>query len=247
MKLKYLAVHFSETSKSPDMKLITCFASLLFISFITGCGNGSTTEDTPVKTENTADVQTAVPVDTTPAKTVTANPQQVTNTPTTTTFTAPTTAVTTAAGLNPEHGKPGHRCDIAVGAPLDSKPTPTTAVNPQTNFSSIKAPSINTSPVATKTPVINTSAPSTTATVANGLNPEHGKPGHRCEIAVGAPLDSKPVVTTGVPSSTVSTSSQTATPTTPATVANGLNPEHGKPGHRCDIAVGAPLDSKPKQ
>jgi hypothetical protein len=26
-----------------------------------------------------------------------------------------------------------------------------------------------------------------------------------------------------------------------------LNPEHGKPGHRCDIAVGAPLNSKPKQ
>ena len=222
------------------MKFIKYVASLLFISFFTGCGNGST-EDTQAKTENT----TAVPVDTTPVTTVAANPQQVSNTPTTTTtFTAPTTTAATTAGLNPEHGKPGHRCDIAVGAPLDSKPTTPTAVNPQTNFSSIKAPAINTSPVDTKTPVINTTSPSTTATVANGLNPEHGKPGHRCEIAVGAPLDSKPVMTTGVPSSTVSTTTQAATP---AAVVNGLNPEHGKPGHRCDIAVGAPLDSKPKQ
>jgi hypothetical protein len=25
--------------------------------------------------------------------------------------------------MNPSHGQPGHRCDIAVGAPLNSKPT----------------------------------------------------------------------------------------------------------------------------
>ncbi|MEI9909110.1 MAG: hypothetical protein WDO71_05235 [Bacteroidota bacterium] len=39
---------------------------------------------------------------------------------------------------------------------------------------------------------------------------------------------------------------------TPATTSNpvstaGLNPAHGQPGHRCDISVGAPLDSKPAQ
>ncbi len=28
----------------------------------------------------------------------------------------------TAPGMNPPHGQPGHRCDIAVGAPLDSPP-----------------------------------------------------------------------------------------------------------------------------
>lgn len=27
----------------------------------------------------------------------------------------------------------------------------------------------------------------------------------------------------------------------------GLNPAHGQPGHRCDIAVGAPLNSAPAQ
>jgi len=30
--------------------------------------------------------------------------------------------------LNPAHGQPGHRCDIAVGAPLNSAP----AAQPQT-------------------------------------------------------------------------------------------------------------------
>lgn len=30
----------------------------------------------------------------------------------------------TAAGMNPPHGQPNHRCDISVGAPLDSKPVP---------------------------------------------------------------------------------------------------------------------------
>jgi len=28
-----------------------------------------------------------------------------------------------AIGVNPAHGQPNHRCDIAVGAPLNSKPT----------------------------------------------------------------------------------------------------------------------------
>ncbi|MBK6446410.1 MAG: hypothetical protein IPF81_14275 [Bacteroidetes bacterium] len=28
----------------------------------------------------------------------------------------------TATGMNPAHGQPGHRCDIAVGAPLSSPP-----------------------------------------------------------------------------------------------------------------------------
>lgn len=31
---------------------------------------------------------------------------------------------TTGVILNPEHGMPGHRCDIAVGAPLNAPGTP---------------------------------------------------------------------------------------------------------------------------
>jgi len=65
--------------------------------------------------------------------------------------------------------------------------------------------------------------PTGNATAANGLNPEHGLPGHRCDLPVGAPL-------------TVSKEEKAAAPAKPKT-----NPQHGMPGHRCDLAVGAPL------
>lgn len=87
------------------------------------------------------------------------------------------------------------------------------------------------------------------------LNPQHGEPGHRCDIAVGAPLNApattstiQPNVPTVVPAVTTAaanTDTKKVTPnSTPATAA--LNPKHGEPGHRCDIAVGAPLNSKPQ-
>jgi|GEM_PF-699937 len=118
--------------------------------------------------------------------------------------------------------------------------------------------------------------PAPTATTAKGgasdkLNPAHGQPGHRCEIPVGAPLDSKPVpkqntagnqiqvqpqpqsqsqpqyvvtpANSGA-SAPVTVPAPTAAPA-PAKVAPGMNPAHGQPGHRCDISVGAPLNSKP--
>ncbi|HEY6142752.1 MAG TPA: hypothetical protein VIV55_04885 [Flavobacterium sp.] len=93
----------------------------------------------------------------------------------------------------------------------------------------------------------------TPVSVAKGMNPAHGQPNHRCDIPVGAPLNSpiaKPKTTPVVPqqNNVVST---TATPSIPATLATpttpetptpeGMNPPHGQAGHRCDIAVGAPL------
>jgi len=85
--------------------------------------------------------------------------------------------------LNPQHGQPGHRCDIAVGAPLNAPVTniqpnvsatpPTSSTTTNTNIDAQKVlPQVNTSTAA--------------------LNPKHGEPGHRCDIAVGAPLNSKP-------------------------------------------------------
>ncbi|PKA82866.1 hypothetical protein ATE92_1006 [Ulvibacter sp. MAR_2010_11] len=75
-------------------------------------------------------------------------------------------AATPASGeaitINPAHGQPGHRCDLPVGAPLNSEATPT-----NTNSGS---------------PVIKA-----TGTTGN-LNPPHGQPGHRCDINVGDPL-----------------------------------------------------------
>ena len=86
--------------------------------------------------------------------------------------------VATAPGMNPPHGQPNHRCDIAVGAPLNSPkaaaPTPSTTVQQPTPQGQ-----------ASVTPV--DMASGTTATKP-GMNPPHGQEGHRCEIAVGAPL-----------------------------------------------------------
>src|SRR5687767_5926308 len=169
--------------------------------------------------------------------------------------------VSGASGLNPKHGEPGHRCDIAVGAPLNSKPQTPEQKTP-----------IQTIP---QTPVQKPQVQSTdTTTIAKGMNPKHGQPGHRCDIAVGAPLDSKSTVSP-IPNKDLNTNNpqntselvkypvvpnsspqniQVQSPAKPiittssnATTAAGMNPKHGQPGHRCDIAVGAPLSSKPKQ
>ena len=91
----------------------------------------------------------------------------------------PTVVQPTAPGMNPPHGQPGHRCDISVGAPLNSKPAP--------------APATTTGTTVTAQPQVTMKevAPTTTKT-APGMNPPHGEPNHRCDIAVGAPLNSKP-------------------------------------------------------
>jgi hypothetical protein len=128
--------------------------------------------------------------------------------------------------INPPHGEPGHRCDIPVGQPLNAA-----------------APANNTAP-----------------TVANNtneqvmINPPHGEPGHRCDIPVGQPLNAAPAQQTTAPSmannpmaptienarrmngSQTRTTTQTNSGTKPR-----LNPPHGQPWHRCDIAVGSPL------
>ncbi|TFH65374.1 MAG: hypothetical protein E4G91_02715 [Candidatus Zixiibacteriota bacterium] len=83
----------------------------------------------------------------------------------------------TTAGMNPPHGQPNHRCDIAVGAPLNSPPAkgPTQPITVQPN-------------VTTQT----TAIPTTTTSTAAGMNPPHGQPNHRCDIKVGEPLNSPP-------------------------------------------------------
>ncbi len=99
--------------------------------------------------------------------------------PNTTTSVAPAVSKSTA-GLNPAHGQPGHRCDIAVGAPLNSAPA--TSTPPVVTQS---APVVNKAP-ATITPV----SPALTPKAGPGvkLNPPHGEPGHDCAVQVGAPL-----------------------------------------------------------
>lgn len=93
---------------------------------------------------------------------------------------------TTAAGMNPPHGQPGHRCDIEVGAPLNSPPgktAPPTVINmePEEPQEIIEG-----TPVQTQTIQAPPAGPT-----APGMNPPHGQPGHDCSIAVGAPLKKK--------------------------------------------------------
>lgn len=135
-------------------------------------------------------------------------------------------AASISARLNPAHGQPGHRCDIAVGAPLDSKPLqPAAASNAvPTTVTPALPPAIVSQPDLQK--------------VVPGMNPPHGQPNHRCDIAVGAPLNSKPATNNTSPTIV-------STPAPVQKVAPGMNPPHGQAGHRCDIAVGAPLNSKP--
>jgi hypothetical protein len=148
----------------------------------------------------------------------------------------PNTVMGATGGINPAHGQPGHRCDIAVGAPLNSAaPAQTTQ---QTTTTTQTAP--------TTTVVTNTTTAQATTTTAKGMNPPHGQKGHRCDIAVGAPLNSAaPKTTTQQTQSQSGTVSQQMAlplpaPNTDAT-APGMNPPHGQEGHRCDIAVGAAL------
>lgn len=103
--------------------------------------------------------------------------------------------------LNPPHGEPFHRCDIPVGAPLNSKPAGTTR---QTTANPVQAATparANPAPATTNNPTaptiqnaqrMNPSQAQRTTPANSGtkprLNPPHGQPWHRCDIAVGSPL-----------------------------------------------------------
>jgi len=93
----------------------------------------------------------------------------------------------------------------------------------------------NTSNSTVNTPAANAPASNTTTPSSNvALNPPHGEPGHRCDIQVGAPLNTpvQPKLTTPPP---------VFQPQPTGSVAEGTNPPHGQPGHDCGIPVGAPL------
>jgi uncharacterized protein YvpB len=161
------------------MKQLSCLAIIYILIINVGCLNDSARAKNPAEAQvpvaPPAQVQT--PVSTTPGNN--SNPVQ-NAVPTTTAVPVNSTSV----GANPAHGLPGHRCDIPVGAPLDSKAT--TTIQPQAS----QAGSTTTTPQATVIPANSTPASNPAQTA--GLNPAHGQPGHRCDIAVGAPLNSKP-------------------------------------------------------
>ncbi|MEP7165471.1 MAG: hypothetical protein ABI741_12300 [Ferruginibacter sp.] len=164
-------------------------------SIVTHTNAGTQVSDPPVATEPVQINPQAIPAaTTTPATTISTTPSQTISTPT-----ANAGNSTTAAGMNPPHGQPGHRCDIAVGAPLNSAPAKTT-----TATNTAQPVVMNTTAVPVKT--------------APGMNPPHGQPGHRCDIAVGAPLNSAPPKVIAPTTITKTATDTKATEVTPAAI-----------------------------
>lgn len=106
----------------------------------------------------------------------------------------PTTTATSgeapADGINPAHGQPGHRCDIAVGAPLNSAPA-----KPAANAAPAQPAGgdgflggANAAPAQAAPQQQAMPAQQTAPGMQGKPNPAHGQPGHRCDIQVGQPL-----------------------------------------------------------
>ncbi|HEV7333285.1 MAG TPA: hypothetical protein VGN63_19780 [Flavisolibacter sp.] len=126
--------------------------------------------------------------------------------------------------VTPDSSSPATFNAPALPAPGSSQPASTTPAVP-----------------VTQTPAGNT------ATAA--LNPAHGAPGHRCDIPVGAPLNS-PAGSAAAPVTSNPSPIQLQTPPPPPPIITQpinsnvrLNPAHGQPGHDCSIPVGQPLKS----
>lgn len=166
------------------------FGCLLAVCFLSACSSNEPDHDSTLGTGNES-IGTAPATDS--IRKLTSDSSAVTNPVSgqpaaAAPQTVPTTNAPALAGMNPAHGQPGHRCDIAVGAPLNSAPS---------------QPATQTSTPSTVTPTTITPTANKTKTVtAPGMNPPHGEPGHRCDIAVGASLSSapaKPATPTVVP------------------------------------------------
>ena len=226
----------------------------LFLFFVIGmslmaCNNSKPEQDLTIAPLKSSTTDTTINA----TSTTETLPQQMPAIPNNTVGTAQTNMPqsvptgTTAAGMNPEHGKPGHKCEIAVGAPLNSAPVKTAI-----------APTTITQPTTVSQPAITQSAKTITA---KGMNPAHGEPGHRCDISVGAPLNSTPTnlakpaavngasnitpMPTATQNSSIIPALQNTSISTPAKTASAftgkINPAHGQPGHDCKVAVGQPL------
>ena len=224
------------------MRFVPVCTAVTLLFLISSCGDSADQDKKVV-----IDTSIHSPVTTGPVNAGTDTISPVTASPASPVISSP---VPGGGALNPAHGQPGHRCDIAVGAPLDSKPSTTAPAATPIQLNPA------TSPAATVSPVTVTKSSTPTGNTAPGMNPAHGQPGHRCDIAVGAPLNS-PAGNTTTPAAqpismqpSIPAANPVITPAKPAAApqtatAPGMNPPHGQPGHRCDIAVGAPLNSKP--
>ena len=99
-----------------------------------------------------------------------------------------------AAGMNPAHGQPGHRCDIPVGAPLNSPPgqgagqTSAPAAQPSQGGFLGGGNAQAQAPAQQAAPQQQMPKQETAPGMKGKPNPAHGQPGHRCDVSVGQPL-----------------------------------------------------------
>lgn len=152
----------------------------------------------------------------------------------------------TSAGMNPPHGQPGHRCDIPVGQPLNSAPAQG-AQNIAVNANQGQTVQIDPNSVQPGKFTVDANGKAKTTVTAKGMNPPHGEPGHRCDIPVGQPLNSKPAATAPVTAPaqpvqmTVESDPSANRPAPQVGEKPALNPAHGKPWHNCAVKVGEAL------
>ncbi|HBV15556.1 hypothetical protein [Chryseobacterium carnipullorum] len=157
------------------------------------------------------------------------------------------TAVAAPAGaMNPPHGQPGHRCDIPVGQPLNGSPALGQAAPQNVAVNANNAIKIDPNSMSPGKVVIDNNGKQ--VKTAPGMNPPHGQPGHRCDIPVGQPLNSKPApapVPSATPAPQPVQSAQNVPGPVTAPAPTGpkpkLNPAHGEPWHNCALKVGDPL------
>lgn len=149
----------------------------------------------------------------------------------------------TVPGMNPPHGQPGHRCDIPVGQPLNGQPAAATPAKQNVNVNG--GNTIQIDPNAVSPGKISLDNNGKQVKTAPGMNPPHGQPGHRCDIPVGQPLNSKPAPTPQPAQNVVQPSPSPAPAPAAQNLAMGekpkLNPAHGEPWHSCSLKVGDPL------
>jgi hypothetical protein len=186
------------------MKKLIVIAGTIATVILQGCGSDkkaeTENESTPIATEQPTTQADITATDSSqmqvPGQPLEINSSQPTISSIPVSSQGSTTPAATAAGMNPAHGQPGHRCEIAVGAPLDSKPTTTTpsaspstpTINPTTPTINNTTPTITPSPGAPQIQTSPVPTPAASGPTPAGMNPPHGQPGHDCAIAVGAPL-----------------------------------------------------------
>lgn len=144
------------------MKITSYIIIAASLVFFMGCSEGESKSTPPTEEMNSLPVTSAPAPVAAPAEMPAAS--------------APANG---SVALNPAHGEPGHRCDIAVGAPLNSAPQAPAGGQQQVTVA--PQPSFN-GPVMPQP-----SAPAAGASTGK-VNPAHGEPGHDCSIPVGAPL-----------------------------------------------------------